>query len=81
MKYVSFNTDTREITLTTNVDEIQDLIMYLGHGRHAKALEFLNYVNLGWKESAEKCKKQRDNIELKMHQFNDILLEIGSTLK
>ena len=63
------------------MEEIQDLIMYLGHGRHAKALDFLNYENLGWKESAEICKKQRNDIEAKMHQFNDILLEAGKTLK
>ena len=80
MELESYNKETRKITLTTSVDELQDLIMYLGHGRHAKGLDTLNYENLGWKESAEIARKVRDAIQSKMTNLNDILLEIGDNI-
>ena len=73
MKFAGFNADEKVFTLQLTQLEIENLIMYLGHGRHAKALDYLNYHDLGWEESAKVCKQQRDNIEAVMAKFNEIL--------
>ena len=73
MKLAGFNADEKVFTLQLSQLEIENLIMYLGHGRHAKGLDYLNYENLGWKESAEVAKQQRNAIEAVMAKFNEIL--------
>lgn len=73
MKCTAYNADEKVYSLQLTQLEIENLIMYLGHGRHAKALDYLNYENLGWTESAEICKKQRNEIDAVMVKFNEIL--------
>lgn len=74
MEALKYNDESKSFDIRLTEREIEDLIMYLGHGRHAKALDYLNYKNLDWKESAEVAKKTRDQIEATMNNFNEILL-------
>lgn len=75
MKYLATNSENNEITLILTRQEIQDLILYLGHGRYAKGLDRQNYENLGWKEAAKVAKSQCNEIDAAMKGFNDILNE------
>lgn len=73
MKTLYYDKDSNTFTLQMKREEIQELILYLGHGRHAKGLDALNYDNLGWDESAKIARAIRDSINDAMNEFNHVL--------
>lgn len=74
MKATKYTAQNKVFNIELTESEIENLILYLGHARHAKGLDYLNYDNLGWEESAEIAKKQRNEIDAVMYKFNEILL-------